>query len=571
MSMPRILFAFLLSVSLVSARPAAAQEERLRPWPADNGIFGAMRAEMDRSMKGLKKGDFGPPYFTAYRLIEQRGVDINATLGALLGEDIGSLSNLYLELRVGDRTFDNTDLQFRGWRGGTAVESDALRHALWRLTDEAYKYAASAYLRKKARRATEFVQDKLDDFSEESSQKEMSPSTGPRFDQESAKTLVLRLSRVFRRHPKIIDSWVGVHLNQRRRYLLTSEGTRLATDDNHVPGNLRAGAIARADDGMKIYAQRTWSFRTLKDLPSEADLLKDIEALARETEALRRAPLQSPLSAPALLDPIFAGVLFHEAIGHKLEGQRQRDPNQSQVFKDRIGKKVMPEFLSLIDDPTLSSFGGVPLGGHYLYDTEGVRARRVVLIEKGILRNFLMSRWPVKDAPHSNGHGRSDPYSRPTGRMSNLIVKAHAPVPRKELLERLRALTRKSGKKYGFFLTGSFGGENPNSRKSPQTLEVQPRLVYRVNARTGRMTLVRGVKMVGTPLGVLNRIVAAGDDDAASVGFVCGAESGRVPVSQTSPSILISEIELQRLPEDRFVPPLLPSPIGKNGKIRGGR
>jgi hypothetical protein len=72
---------------------------------------------------------------------------------------------------------------------------------------------------------------------------------------------------------------------------------------------------------------------------------------------------------------------------------------------------------------------------------------------------------------------------------------------------------------------------------------------------------VRGIKMVGTPLVVLNRIIAAGNDQTLSNGFHCGAESGWVPVAQIAPSLLVSEVELQRLPEDRARPPILNSPL----------
>ena len=217
--------------------------------------------------------------------------------------------------------------------------------------------------------------------------------------------------------------------------------------------------------------------------------------------------------------------------------------------------------MSLWDDPTLAQYRGEPLHGYYEYDSEGVAAQRVVLVEKGILRNFLMSRWPVKGFPYSNGHGRSDINLRPTGRMANLIVHAEKSLPRAQLTRMLLKLVRKAGKPYGFLLVGAFGGENPTSREAAQTLEVRPRLIYRVDARSGKQTLVRGVSLVGTPLVVLNRIVAAGDDAKLANGFICGAESGYVPVSQIAPSVLVSEIEVQRLPEDRARPPILKSPF----------
>ena len=214
-----------------------------------------------------------------------------------------------------------------------------------------------------------------------------------------------------------------------------------------------------------------------------------------------------------------------------------------------------------MDDPTLAEFQGEATHGYYRYDAEGVPARRVALVERGILRTFLMSRWPVKGFDRSNGHGRADHFRRPTGRMANLIVLAHESVPRASLKGRLRALCRAKGKPYGFLLQGSGGGENPNNRRQAQTLEVRPRRVIRVDAESGKETVVRGVKMIGTPLVLVNRIVAAADDPALANYYFCGAESGTIPVSQIAPSVLVSEVELQRVPDARARPPILPSPF----------
>jgi len=379
------------------------------------------------------------------------------------------------------------------------------------------------------------VPEVLDDFTVEPPQQAERAGPPAEFDVARGRALAEKISAVFRKFPNIYDSRALVQLKWARRYLLTSEGTRLDTPTENIPSVVRVMAMTRAEDGMRIDNHRTWMIKTFADLPPEAELLKEAERVARELALERDAPVQPPMAAPAILDPEFTGVLFHEALGHKLEGQRQRDPQQSQVFRDLIGKKIIPDILSLLDDPTMTAFEGAPLHGHYEFDDEGVPAQRVVLVDHGILRNFLLSRWPVHGFSKSNGHGRSGFNLRPTGRMANLIVRADAPVPRAELTQKLLALTRKAGKPYGFLLVGSFGGENPNSRDAAQTLEVRPRLVYRVDAKTGALTLVRGVSMVGTPLIVLNRIVAAADDAAVANGFHCGAESGWVPVDQIAP------------------------------------
>lgn len=527
----------------------------------ESAVFAPMQEEMTRSLKRLKLDDFGPPYFLAYRLVDQKSYDVSATYGAVVTDGDDEDAALFVEVRYGDRKLDNTDLSYQGWHGSAALRGDVLRQNLWSLTDSAYKNSVAGYLEKKAKRATEFVPDVLDDFSIEAATQAYEPQAFPVFDRKRAQEVTEKVSAVFRSHPLVYDSRAVLRLRWGRRYLLTSEGARVATPYENVPSVLHLIATTRAEDGMRLDDMRSWQVRGLEDLPADAELEKSAEELAKEVEALRRAPVQAPLSAPAILDGELTGVLFHEALGHKLEGQRQRDPQQSQVFKEMVGKRVIPEFLTVVDDPTLDSALGRPLHGFYRYDSEGVPAERVVLVEKGILNNFLMSRWPVKGFSRSNGHGRAEPSYRPTGRMANLIVRSESPVPRPELTKRLQALARKAGKPFGFLLVGSFGGDNPTGRGQAQTLEVRPRLTYRVDAKTGETTLVRGVAMVGTPLVVLNRIVAASDDATLGNHYTCGAESGHVPVSQTAPSVLVSEVELQRLPEDRARVPILPSPF----------
>ncbi|MBI3549006.1 MAG: TldD/PmbA family protein [Elusimicrobia bacterium] len=557
-----------LLASLLACRTAAAGEEAV-PFgrhPEDDAIFGAMKAEMDRSLKSLRLDAFGPPYFLAYRLVNGEEVNISAAYGAVTKRGQDKSRALYVEARYGDHSLDNTDLEYNGWHSDAAEDPAVLRQELWNMTDSAYKAAVAGYLDKKAKKATELEVEKLTDFSMET------PVTARR-DQPSANfrwsAMVDRItaaSREFRKFPFVNWSDATVAIRSARRYLLTSEGTRIATPQEYVPVILYITVWGQAPDGMQLMNETSWAARTEAELPDVETVRKKAAAVAAELGVLRGAPVQSAISAPVIMDPEFTGVFFHEALGHKLEGQRQRDPNESQIFRDRVGTHVIPDFLSVVDDPTMKEFKGQPLHGHYEFDDEGVLASRVVLVDRGVLKNFLNSRWPIKGFARSNGHGRSEKLSHPTGRMSNLMVLAHQPVPFEELKRRLLVLCRAENKPYGFILRGSHGGENPTNRRSAQTLEVQPRLVYRVDAKTGEETLVRGVKMVGTPLVVLNRIVAAGDDPALANPYFCGAESGSVPVNQIAPSVLVSEVELQRLPEDRSRPPILPIPFTETEK-----
>lgn len=551
--------AFVLALAL--AAPAARGERwGTDPVPAAT-VFGALEAEMARSLTKLREGNFGPPYFLAFRLHDARHYEVVSSLGAFLSDDLEEYRIAYVEARYGDRTFDNTDLSYQGVNSPSPLDPAVLRQTFWQLTDQAYKGAVSGWLEKKAKRTTELVSEPLDDFSPEPAVRRVADLRRPALDRGRLRALVSRLSAIFLGYPDIQDSSVAVGAWWVRRFLVTSDGARLLTPAEEMPNELRVSAATRADDGMRIEDSLLLPLRSFADAPALPELERAVRAMADELTELRRAPVQDAAAAPAILDSEMAGVLFHEALGHKLEGQRQRDAHESQVFRDLVGKPILPDFLSVIDDPTLKSYKGSPLHGSYAFDAEGSPAQRVVLVERGVLKNFLMSRWPVKGFPSTNGHGRADWRSHPSGRMANLIIEGSGAVPRAELERRLLELVRKEGKPYGFLLVGSSGGENPTNRESAQTLEVRPRLVYRIDAKTGARTLVRGVKLVGTPLVILNRVVAAGDDPTLANGFHCGAESGWVPVSQTAPSLLLSEIELQRLPEDRVLPPLLPSPL----------
>jgi predicted Zn-dependent protease len=550
-----------LALALALLGPAAAAESwGTKPMPADR-VFGALEAEMTRSLARLRQDSFGPPYYLAYRLHDARHFETAATLGALAAEDLEEYRVAYVEARYGDRAIDNTDLSYQGAIASAPSDPELLRQTFWTLTDQAYKGAVSGWLEKKAKRATELVAEPLDDFSPQAAQKKSDSPSSPSLDRAALRRLATRLSAVFRDFPDIYESNVTVGAWWGRRFLVTSEGTRLLQKAEEMPHELRVIAATRADDGMRLEDSLYVSMRSFSDLPNEAELARRVRTVAAELTAERAAPVQDAEAAPAILDPEMSGVLFHEALGHKLEGQRQRDPHESQVFRDLVGKAVLPSFLSVYDDPTMKEYKGSPLHGSYEFDSEGSPAQRVTLVERGVLRGFLMSRWPIKGFPVTNGHGRADWRSHPTGRMANLIVAADGGVSLDELTRRLLELARKQGKPHGFILVGSSGGENPTNRESAQTLEVRPRVIYRVDAATGVRTLVRGVKLVGTPLVVLNRIVAAGDDSTLANGFHCGAESGWIPVSQIAPSLLVSEVELQRLPEDRARPPILPTPL----------
>jgi TldD protein len=257
--------------------------------------------------------------------------------------------------------------------------------------------------------------------------------------------------------------------------------------------------------------------------------------------------------------PEAAGVFFHEALGHRLEGERQNDNKEGATFKGQIGKPILPGFLTVLDDPSLQRIGNTSLNGYYRFDDEGVVSRPVALVDHGVLRNYLKSRTPVKGAAQSNGHGRAEGTLDPIGRMANTIVRSDRRVPYAKLKQMLLDEIRRQKKAFGLIIADISGGQTNTTTYDFQAFKGMPRIVYRVDGKTGKEELVRGVEFVGTPIGSLNRIVAASDNTGVFNGF-CGAESGFVPVSTVAPAVLISEIELQRSRRAMERPPILPPP-----------
>src|SRR5438067_11054412 len=360
-----------------------------------------------------------------------------------------------------------------------------------------------------------------------------------------------------RSHPELFDSQLRAGVDREEREMASTEGARLITE--RVIYGLHVQAWARAPDGMLLEDSRDFYGAGEAELPRGEKLSGKIDEMVAELLALRSAPVLDPYTGPALLAPEAAGVLFHEAVGHRLEGERQNDDKDGRTFKGQIGKAILPSFLSIVDDPTLGSWRGMSLNGEYRYDDQGVAAQRTLLVESGVLRSFLLSRAPVAGFAKSNGHGRSSPGRDPVARMANLVVQSKHTLSAAKLKEALLAEVRRQQKPFGLLISDVTGGNTDTSGYAYQAFKGQTRLVYKVDAKTGEETLVRGVEIVGTPLTSINKIAATGAEMRVFNGY-CGAESGFVPVSTVAPAILISEIELQRTRKDTGRPPVLPSP-----------
>jgi TldD protein len=552
----------LLLCSLLAAAPDG-NDPRQR-------VLNALVEELSRSQKDLRLRGHEAPYFLSYTVRGIEAREVGAKYGAVFLDHVRKERRLQVDLRVGSYDFDNTgsqemfdfDGQDSGYSAGREAPLDgdptALRNALWLLTDDLYKKALSAYLKKKGKEVYRPDDpDRPPSFSREEARVEVMPKVESSFDAERWKRELRTQSDRLRAHPELFDSQLRAGVERQERELANTEGTRLITD--RVLYGLHVQAWARAPDGMLLEDSRDFYGAAESELPRGEQLAAKIDEMVGELLALREAPVLDPYTGPALLAPEAAGVLFHEAVGHRLEGERQNDDKDGRTFKGQIGKPILPGFLSILDDPTRAQFGGTSLNGVYKYDDQGVPAQRTVLVERGVLKTFLLSRAPVAGFSHSNGHGRSSPGRDPVARMANLIVQSDRVVTLPKLKEALLAEARRQEKPFGLLIRDVTGGNTDTSSYAYQAFKGQPRLVYKVDAKTGEETLVRGVEIVGTPLTALGKIIATGDDPRVFNGY-CGAESGFVPVSTVAPTVLISEIELQRTRKDAGRPPVLSSP-----------
>jgi len=544
--------------------PGSSSEEGARAVnPASDALLESMQSELQRASASLSKSD-PPAYFLSYSAYDGDSVTIVASYGSLLASFSNRVRRAGVVVRVGSPELDNTHGQNRRsaiTQDELPLEDDrgALARSFWWLTNRGYRSSAPAFLKVKTDTAVRSEEeDKSADFSVEPPQVRVDTRVASSsHDVHEWEERLRRVSAWFREYPEIYESEAVFQAQTSDFHFTSSEGSRLAQPSRLA--RLVVEAMTRADDGMELIRVETYQAPQVSDLPSDAKLHADAEKMAADLKALRAAPVAEPFAGPALLSGRAAAVFFHEVLGHRLEGHRQRDEEEGQTFTKKVGQQVVPAFLSIADDPTVSTLAGEKLSGSYAFDDEGQPAQRVELVQDGVLRNFLMSRMPIKGFSRSNGHGRAQPGMMPTGRQGNLIVTSTNTIKESELRQRLIDEVKKQGKPYGLYFEDVQGGFTLTQRGLPQAFQVLPVIVWRVYADGRPDELVRGVDIVGTPLAALNRILVTGDTLHVFNG-ICGAESGSVPVSAVAPAMLFSEIEVQKREHSHERPPLLPPP-----------
>lgn len=533
-------------------------------------ILTTMRQELQRSFKGLRVKNFESPYFISYlgRFVNQWNA--YGRYGALYARGAQSFGQIYAEVRVGSYAFDNVI------DGGLAdqplerpstslvmnapMESiqNALRRHLWQLTDIRYKEALEQLLEKKRRALQDATPRKNSlDFSKERPSHFVDLPEQLPIPNDHWLDLIRKYSQHLKQYKEFIDSYMQISIDRIVKCYVNTEGSQIITHYDYY--HLVAHAVTKADDGADL--NRVWTnyFSKADEFPAESAIEEALDNLAERLLQLRKAKVLTPYSGPAILCPESAGVFFHEVIGHRMEGERLISPEEGQTFKGKLGTQVFPKFISIVDDPTITDWKGHSLIGTYLYDDEGVKAKKVALVKKGVLKNFLLSRTPVEQFTKSNGHGRNESFEDPIARMSNLIVHSSRGYSFAKLKEKLLAEVNSQKKPYGLIIQEVGSGETQTTKYGFQAFRGTPTMVYKVDCDSGKETLVRGIEFVGTPLASMNKIIATGNDYTLCNKY-CNAESGWVPVSTIAPSILISEIELQKVQETRTKPPILPPP-----------
>lgn len=546
---------------LLGALPCLAQS---------TDLLSILEAELKRNFEVLQEKGNPKPYYLSYTVTERQVVVLDASLGSMRANQSQRQRILDVSMRVGDPQLDN----YHRVRGGNARftsgstialedEPKAIVRVLWRDTDRAYRAAVERLSLIKSNTEMRVAErDTSADFSEATPEVDVQPMAVAALSAAEWEARLKKWSQSFRGHEGILTSNVALVLTIDHRYFVDSNGSRLR--HGRAFTRIEMNAQSKASDGMNLGLSRSVEAETPAKLPNEADVDKTVSSLIRDMEGLLQAPLAEPFVGPAILSGRAAAVFFHEIFGHRMEGHRQKDEREGQTFTSQVGQNVLVPFLSVYADPTQRVQAGQDLMGWYAYDDEGVKARRVPLVEGGLLRNFMMSRSPIAGFPQSNGHGRKAPGNEVVSRQSNLLVESATTVTEAALREALLAEIRKQNKPYGLYFSDVSGGLTSTGRDGLQAFTVTPLVVYRVYADGRPDQLVRGVDIVGTPLTSFAKILAASDRPEVFNGY-CGAESGSIPVSAVSPALLVSEIETQRRGKAEDRPPLLPFPPATGG------
>lgn len=553
---------------------------------APDTLLKAMKDELERS-RTLQIPGLDKPYFIEYTVEDLRTYTVSAAMGGLLQRNSRHLRVPRTRIRVGDYTFDNSNYVFSDLgSSNTELSLDdnygVLRRTFWLSTDRAFKGGLEAISRKRSALKNLTQSEALPDFWKAPAVQKILPQQRWKVSLDDWTTRVKSLSSVFNTYPEVLSSLVDFDASDATFYLTNSEGTVLRTPD--AISTLSIRATGQAPDGMTVRDSTTLAVLDEKSYPNEAELRKTVEGVAERVKALSTAPVAETYSGPVIFDGVAAPQIMGEVLGPHLALTRRpvAEPGRpapflQSEFEGRTGARVLPEFLDVVDDPTQREWNGVKLLGFYEFDYEGVASTPITAVEKGRLKNFLLSRQPVRGFTESNGHARvPGPYGASAPAISNLFVKSFESVKKEDLRARLLKMIEDRGKPYGYivrrmdfpttapadelrrtFMASAQGGGGARPVSAPVH-------IYRVYP-DGKEELVRGLRFRGLSVRTLRDIVAVSDESFVfhymnTLAPMSMSGGGYVsPTSVVSPSFLLEDVELvspqDELPKLPVVPP----------------
>jgi TldD protein len=528
---------------LVADGPTAAAHDAAK----GDTLFEALLTELDRSKAQLKMDQVQPPYYIEYRVNDVDEFTAEAAFGALRESQRSHLRVIRVVVRIGDYKQDSFYVQGMGTASILPLDDDpiALRRQIWLLTDEAYKAAANAYAEKLSA-LKQFTADPnpVDDFARAPVVSSVGPTVKLKVDEAAWNNTLQDASNLYRQYPEVQSVTASARFSSVNEYFVNSEGTIVR--NGRTTATVTLSGATQAADGMRLSRNPFWTEERPEELPAHDALLKEAKQMLDTLKALRDAPIveesyRGPvLFAPDAADDIFAGLVGSNILGHKPQLGR---PNRTTgTFATSYKTRVLPKFVSVVDDPTIHQFQGKNLLGSFDVDSEGVKSQAVTLIGEGTLQNYLVGRQPIRDFPASNGHGRAAPGTSPQPAVGTLILKSSEPESAADLTKKIMQMASEESKPYAYRVDTLGPGNSP-------------RLLYRVYASDGHEELVRGAVFNELDVRALrNDLIAVGDDPLVS------NRMGGVPETIICPSLLFDELEVKRADTSKEKLPEYPAP-----------
>ena len=549
---PTVLLLLVFSMAAFAGDNAAPAATTVSTNDHGDAVLKAMLAELKRSQEKLQLGQMQRPYYIDYQVTEIQDNISDATLGALRTDQVNSGRLVRVVVRIGDYKQDSYFGEGMGALETMPSDNDelALRRQLWLATDKAYKSALSGLTEKQAALKSMETENDLADFSQEKPAQSVRDLAKLDVDLDRWKQTLRTTSDLFRNDPSLEMSSAMLNFRVLNRYFVNTEGT--VTRNGKTIYTVLFSGSDQAEDGMHVERSHGWVVAKPDELPKPEEIEKEAKQLIGTFNGLKKAPLvEDDYRGPVLFSADAATSLFERLIVPNILGVRPDLGNPARTngeFASYYKGRVLPETFTVVDDPKAKEFDHQTLAGTYDVDDEGVEAQKVTVIEKGVLTNFLLGREPIRDFPHSNGHGRTALAGAPRPQISNLIFKAEKSIPFEELKQKLIQMCKDQGRPYGYYVetTGA---------------QLSPRLLWRIYVSDGHQELVRGAvfKQLDTRA-LRSDIVATGTDN-----YVYN-RAEPLPSAIVGPSLLFGELEIQRANRTREKLPQYPAPALTSAK-----